>query len=195
MLESDKKIVRMTSVNDRMRLAFLGWQCRLRQLAVRESEARPTSGMRPDLTVAGQDAGAVTVVITPNEPAVSTDEFRHIIKRTHDPRERYQAALRYLQSSHFQDPRMFDDRLTAVFAIDAELPKTLSGRSDCLLAFEQFSQCFWLRCSAELLDVDDQTFQATYWHNALFNPRLPAEVQVLCFEPDWSEARAEPPPI
>ena len=192
MLLSDDKIVRMASVNDRMRLAFLGWQCRLRQLAVREDEARPTSGMRPTLKVAGQDAGAVTVVITPAEPVVSTDEFRHIVRRTHDPRERYQAALRYLQSSHFQDPRMFDDRLTAVFAIEAELPKTLSGRSDCLLAFEQFSQRYWLPCSAELLDAEDQAFQATYWHNALFNPKLPAAVQVLSFKPDWGEARAEP---
>lgn len=195
MPEPEDKITRMPSMNDSLRQAFLGWQCRLRQLAVRENEARPTTGMRPNLTVADQDAGAITVVITPVEPAISTDEFRHIVRRTHDPRERYQAALRFLQSSHFQDPRHFDDRLTAVFGIEAELPKTLSGRSDCVLAFEQFSQCYWLPCSAELLDAESQAFQATYWHNALFNPRLPAEVQVLGFTPDWSVARAEPSPI
>ena len=195
MLESNDKIVRMQSVNDGLRQAFLGWQCRLRQLAVREGEARPTEGMRPNLTVAGQDAGAVTVVITPLEPKTSTDEFRHIVRRTHDPRERYEAALRYLQSSHFQDPRHFDDRLTAIFAIEAELPQMLSGRDDCVLEFEQFSQRYWLTCSAELLDADDQAFQATYWHNALFNPKLPAEVQVLSFKPDWSKARAEPSPV
>ncbi len=195
MIETSDKVIQMQSVSDRMRLAFLGWQCRLRQLAVRDNEARPGDGMRPNLTVAGQDAGAITVVITPIEPATSTAEFRHIARRTHDPRERYQAALRYLQSSHFQDPRQFDDRLTAIFAIEAELPKMLSGRSDCVLAFEQFSQRFWLTCSAELLDDDDQAFQATYWHNALFNPKLPAKVQILSFKPDWSEARAEPSPI
>ena len=178
-----------------MRQAFLGWQCRLRQLAVREDEARPASGMRPNLSVAGQDAGAITVVITPIDPRISTDEFRHIARRTHDPRERYQAALRYLQSSHFQDPRQFDDRLTAIFGIESELPKMISGRSDCVLAFEQFSQRYRLSCSAELLDDDDQAFQATYWHNALFNPGLPAKVQILGFKPDWSEARADPSPI
>ena len=115
MSEYDDKIVRMQSVNDGLRQAFLGWQCRLRQLAVREGEARPTDGMRPNLMVAGQDAGSITVVITPIEPRTSTAEFRHIAKRTHDPKERYEAALRYLQSSHFQDPRQFDDRLTAIF--------------------------------------------------------------------------------
>lgn len=189
MIEPDDKIVRMKSADDRLCLAFFGWQCRLRQLAVREGEARPTAGMRPNLTVAGQDAGEITVVIIPAEPEESTQEFRHIVRRTQDPRERYQAALRYLQSSHFQDPAHFDDRLTALFGVEAELPNLVSGRSDCVLAFEQFSQRYRLPCSAERLDVEDPAFQATYWHNALFNPSLPALVQVLSFKPNWSNAR------
>ncbi|MGI9500973.1 MAG: hypothetical protein ACR2P3_13120 [Geminicoccaceae bacterium] len=185
----------MKPAADQLRLAFLGWQCRLRQLAVREEDARPTAGMRPRLTVAGQDAGVMTVVITPVEPAASTDEFRHIVRRTHDPRERYQAALRYLQSAYFQNPARFDDRLTAVFGVEAELPARISGRSDCVLAFEQFSQRYRLNCSAELLNSRDPAFQATYWHNALFNPSLPASVKVVSFKPDWSEAFAEPSPL
>ena len=195
MSDSDHKVLPMKLAGDRLRLAFLGWQCRLRQLAVREGEARPTPGMRPSLSVAGQDAGAITVVLVPAAPETSTREFRHIVRRTHDPRERYQAALRYLQSSHFQDPSAFDDRLTALFAVDAELPGLLAGRSDCVLAFEQFNQRFRLSCSAERLDAEDQAFQATYWHNALFNPGLPAAVAVLAFTPDWNRAEAEPSPL
>lgn len=185
----------MKPADDRMRLAFLGWQCRLRQLAMRDGEGRPSAGMRPSLEVRGQDAGAVTVVIVPIEPEASTAEFRHIVRRTHDPKERYQAALRHLQSSHFQEPGHFDDRLTAVFGAEAALPGALSGRSDCVLAFEQFSQRYRLTCSAERLDPDDPAFQATYWHNALFNPSLPALVEVVAFAPDWSRALAEPSPI
>ncbi|MEM7041554.1 MAG: hypothetical protein AAF543_01960 [Pseudomonadota bacterium] len=195
MSESEHKILPMKPTGERLRSAFLGWQCRLRQLAVREGEARPTSGMRPSLSVAGQEAGAITVVLVPSAPAISTREFRHIVRRTHDPRERYQAAIRYLQSSHFQDPSAFDDRLTALFAADAELPKLLSGRRDCILAFEQFSQRYRLPCQAERLDVDDEAFQATYWHNALFNPSLPASVDVLAFRADWSRAEADPSPV
>lgn len=195
MPEPDDKIVRMHAMNDRLCQSFLGWQCRLRQLAVREDEARPSSGMRPALEVAGQDAGAITVVLTPIDPTASTDEFRHIVRRTHDPRERYQAALRHLQSSHFQDPTGFDDRLTAVFGAEAELPAMLSGRADCVLAFEQFSQRYRLICSAERLAPEDPAFQATYWHNALFNPSLPAEVQVLRFTPDWPLSGADPSPV
>jgi hypothetical protein len=151
--------------------------------------------MRPSLTVAGQDAGTITVVLIPAEPDESTREFRHIVRRTHDPRERYQAALRYLQAHHFQDPGRFDDRLTAVFSMDANLPALIAGRDDCILTFEQFGQCYQLPCSAERLDQEHSAFQATIWHNALFNPSLPAEVEVLRFVPDWDEALAEPMPV
>lgn len=191
---SDENVVHLQPGEDRLRRAFYGWQCRLRQLAVREQEARPTSGMRPALEVAGQDGGAVTVVIVPAVPEASTIEFRHIVRRTHDPRERYQAALRLLQSTHFQDPTAFDDRLTAVFGAGAELPEKLSGRDDCVLTFEQFSQRYRLPCSAELLDPGHPAFQATYWHNALFNPSLPADVRILSFKPNWSRADADPSP-
>ena len=68
MPEPDDKIIRMQSVNEGLRQAFLGWQCRLRQLAVRENEARPSPGMRPALEVASQNAGAITVVLTPIDP-------------------------------------------------------------------------------------------------------------------------------
>ena len=73
MSDSSDKIVRMKPVSERFRLAFLGWQCRLRQLAMREEEARPTAGMRPSLTVAGQDAGRITVVVTPAERILAID--------------------------------------------------------------------------------------------------------------------------
>jgi len=117
-----------------------------------------------------------------------------MVRRTHDPKERYDAALRYLQSAHFQDPTNFDDRLTAVFGAEADLPRQLSGRSDCVLRFEQFNQRYWLTCEAVRLDPESPAFEATYWHNALFNPSLPAEVQIVSFTPDWSLARAEPLP-
>ncbi len=195
MTEPDDNIIAMRPPSERLRLAFLGWQCRLRQLAVRENEARPSAGMRPRLTVAGQDAGSITVVLVPAEPDESTLEFQHIVRRTHDPRERYQAALRYLRAHHFQDPARFDDRLTAVFGTGAELPALIAGRDDCLLTFDQFGQRYQLPCSAERLDQEEHAFQATIWHNALFNPSLPAKVEVLRFKPDWNEALAEPMPV
>jgi len=174
--------------------AFLGWQCRLRQLSVRNDEGHPSPGMRPTLLVAGQDAGKITVVIVKRDSDRWTLEFQHIVKRTHDPKERFDAALRYFQSSYYQEPTSFDDRLTAVFGMAATIPKQIAGRTDCSLAFEQFRQTYRLPCKADLLDVNDPSFQATYWHNALFNPALPAGVQIIRFCPDWRDAHADPAP-
>jgi len=189
------KVISMKPSDDRMRLAFLGWQCRLRQLAVRELGARPSAGMQPGLTVAGQDLGRITMLITPIDPLPSTLEFRHIVRRTHDPQERYKTALRYLQASFFQDPKAFDDGLTALFSIESELPAALNGRDDCGLAFEQFNQRYSLTSTAVCLEKDDTAYQATYWHNALFNAGLPAEVAVIRFRPDWTTATADPSPL
>ena len=33
------------------------------------------------------------------------------------------------------------------------------------------------------LNQDDELFQATYWHNRLFNPTLPGQVRILEFIP------------
>jgi hypothetical protein len=33
------------------------------------------------------------------------------------------------------------------------------------------------------LNEGDERFQATYWHNRLFNPTLPGNVRVLGFNP------------
>lgn len=195
MSEPNDNIVRMKATGDLLRSGFLGWQCRLRQLSVREAEARPSPGMRPLLTVAGQAVGQITVVLTRLQPEDSTAEFRHIVRRTHDPKERFQAALHYLQAAYYQDPSGFDDQSTAVFGIDAELPSQIGGRGDCMLDFEQFSQRYRLICSAELLDPGDPAYQATYWHNALFNPGLPARVQIVGFRPDWQQCQADPPPV
>lgn len=177
-----------------LRNGFIGWQCRLRQLSVRDAEARPTSGMRPRLTVAGQEIDPITVVITKLEPEISTAEFRHLVRKTRDPRERYQSALRFLQASYYQDPKSFGDLLTAVFSVDAKLPMQIDGRADCILDFEQYSQSYRLTCTARLLHPKDRAFQATYWHNALFNASLPSLVQVIGFRPDWRTALAEPSP-
>lgn len=177
-----------------IRHAFLGWQCRLRQLSMRNDDGRPSAGMTPTLHVAGQEVDRISVVMHKIESQASTSEFQHIVKRTHDPKERFEAALKYFQSSYYQDPKSFDDRLTALFSIDAELPKQINGRDDCSLRFEQFNQIYRISCLAGLLDANDDIYQSTYWHNRLFNPSLPANVQILAFRPDWTGTMAEPMP-
>ena len=73
-----------------MKRAFLGWQCRLRQIAVREEDGRPTPGMRPqfDFSEDGQFANAITVLIVRVDAFADASQFRHLVLRSQDPAER-----------------------------------------------------------------------------------------------------------
>lgn len=182
--------------SERLKQHFLGWQCRLRQIAMRKDGGRPSSGMRPRLlsTDGRELSPGLAILIVPEAPRESTEFFRFQIQKTHDPRQVYEKGLTYLQATHFQKPKSFSDRLTALFNTGAELPAHLLNDGHCILEFAQFSQGYRLVCKVEALENGDDAAQATIWHNRLFNPNLPAEIQVLAFQPDWNASAADPAP-
>src|SRR4029077_17905995 len=74
---------------------FVGWQCRIRQLAARQEGGRPSPGMRPRVLNRNEEelsAGIVTLIVE-SEPAHSTQLFRYQYLRTHDPVELYDSML------------------------------------------------------------------------------------------------------
>ncbi len=162
---------------------------------MRQDGGRPSAGMRP--AVISPDGGrldeAITVLIVPRDPAESTGLFRHQVRRTHDPALRHQRALEILSATFYQHPESFSDVLTALFATDSSLAATLTVAGRCVLEFSQFSQAYRMACAVGTAAAGDPIYEATYWHNALFNPSLPGAVSVLTFSPDWSEVRADPP--
>ena len=191
----ESRVVNLEAAQVALRDAFLGWQCRLRQLAVRQAGGRPTSGMRPEVSLAGpgEPLGAITLLVVKAEPAEATAQFKHMARKTHDPAERLQSALKHLQAAYYQHPRDFSDVMTALFGPESGTAARLATAGACRLAFEQYQQRYEIPCSVRRLAEREAAFQATYWHNALFNPRLPAGVEILAFSPDWAHASAEPP--
>ncbi len=187
-------VVRLEAAQTALRDSFLGWQCRLRQMAVRQAGGRPTSGMRPEVRLAEADTplGAITTLIVRREPREATAQFRHMVRKTQDPAERHDAALETLAAAYYQRPQEFSDELTALFGPAPGLADQLLAAGRCVLDFEQYSQRYRLPCAARNLGEDEPAFQATYWHNALFNPALPGGLRVLGFQPDWARAEAEP---
>ncbi len=191
---AEATVVRLEAAQAALRDHFLGWQCRLRQMAVRQAGGRPTSGMRPEVRFAEADQplGAITTLIVRREPHEATAQFRHLVRKTQDPAERYDAALETLAAAYYQRPQAFSDELTALFGPASDLADQLLAAGHCVLDFEQYSQRYRLPCAARNLGQDEPAFQATYWHNALFNPALPGGLRVLAFQPDWARAEAEP---
>jgi hypothetical protein len=170
------------------RREFLGWQCRLRQLSVRQADGRPTSGMTPDVSLPGDGAGIGQIIVLIRKKASGevTARIQHMVRKTRDPAERRESALRFLAEAYYQRPEEFSDELTALFGPRSEMVDRLLEAGRCELGFAQFEKRYRLTCRVRRLAATDPGFEFTYWHNSLFNPAIPGDVQVLAFQPDWS---------
>ena len=97
---------------------FIGWQCRVRQYAMRNGDGRPTSGMRPDVLLEdGKEvASAVTLLLVPVQLQDSIRQFRFMALKTQDPQERYKKAMQLLSSTFYQNVENFSGLMTGVFS-------------------------------------------------------------------------------
>ena len=193
-MQVDSNVLRLDRANEQMRDRFLGWQCRVRQISMRSHDGRPTDGMTPLVSATDEDAPVsriVTVICRRSEHSV-TMELRHLARRTHDPAERRENALKFLAERYYQSWREFSDVLTASFPPGSETAATMLEHRECRLAFEQFSQRFDVHCTVRRLSRNNPLREATFWHNLLFNPRLSADCIILGFEPNWSKSEATP---
>lgn len=179
--------------NNELKEQFLRWQCRVRQIAMREQHGRPDDAVTPSLTVEGdgEPMGHIITVMSKRGAHSHTPEFKHMVKRTNDPAQRREKAIEYLSSSYFQHINEFSDSLTSTFLPNSLGAKRIVDSGVCTLNFEAYNQRFTLQCSVKRLREDHGLFQATYWHNMLFNPELHPETEVLEFIPDWDMSSSE----
>lgn len=180
---------------DAMRERFFGWQCRVRQIAMRESEGRPSPAMRPSLYSSDGallSDGIITLIVR-GAPEESTEYFKFQLQKYHDPKEVRDKALQYLQATHYHGSERFSDQLTALFGETSELADKLVEDKKCVLTFSEFSQGYRLECDVELLEIGDRFHAATLWHNRIFNPHTSDSVKVLSFKPDWTKSEEVKP--
>src|SRR5215468_7603593 len=97
-------VIRTDPAAAALREEFIAWQCRLRQLAVRQAGGRPSAGMRPRILAPGGEeiVDAATVLVVRRDPQASTAQFRFQVLKTQDPAERYEKALEMLAADYFQ---------------------------------------------------------------------------------------------
>lgn len=188
--DHDPKIAILVPAHRALRRAFVGWQCRSRQMSVRRAGGRPDAAMRPRVLVppADADAGRIVVLIRKNDSPDVTQRLRHLVRRTQDPADRRASALEFLASAYYQQPDTFSDEMTALFAPASRLADDLLQATRCTLAFEHPAESYRLAVRIAELAPADEAFQFTFWHNSLFNPALPGDVRVLALRPDWSRS-------
>lgn len=162
---------------------FIGWQCRIRQHVVRKQEGRPSAGMRPDLYINGELISPITINLMKKDASDVTAEFQFIHRKTQDPKARYENGLKILCEYYYQRTDEFEHEMSAIFSLDSELAMKIVACDEVELRFDQSSQGYRLTCNPRIIAVGDEKYEATYWHNALFNPNMPGKVLVLGFSP------------
>ena len=176
---------------------FIGWQCRVRELALRSEEGRPNGGMRPKIALKNGKVvfPAATLLIIPEHPDQIIRQLRFMALKTQDPKERYTKALQLLAARFYQKTEDFSGAMAGIFPRSSQEVEILDKNQYCVMTFDYQQQTFKIPCHVCKASKNDSVYEFTYWHNYLFNPNLSPEVIVLQFKPDWSETFSEPTPI
>ena len=156
---------------------------------MRDDGGQPSKGMQPSVWIAGGNKliDAMNILLVPGDPMESTAFFKFQTKKSNDPKDVMEKGLQYLQSTFYHDAPSFNDEMTALFSPNSETVATLLETEQCLLVFEQFNQSFKLVCTVRELGVDEINWQATYWHNLMFNPAVPGNSRIIGFTPFWEK--------
>ena len=177
-----------------LRDAFLRWQCRVRQISMRETFGRPDGAIKPRLTLNtdSEPIGDIITVLSRTQSYSKTPEIRHMVQSIFDPSQRREKAIQFFSEIYYQKFLQFSDTLTAAFSPNSPVAEAICAAKASSLTFENYGQRFDLDCSVSTLTKNNPLFQATWWHNKLFNPHLLPGTVILGFEPDWSRSSAEP---
>ena len=177
-----------------LRLAFLRWQCRVRQISMRESAGRPDDAITPALHLPGEDEalGHIITVLNKSPGYSVTPEMLHMAKKTNDPAQRREAALTFFSATYYQKAGEFSDILTATFPPESPGAAKIRGAEKVDLHFDAYAQKFTLNCKVWRLAEHNPLHQATMAHNKLFNSAVPPGTEVLGFEPIWDKSSSEP---
>ncbi len=173
-----------------LREEFLKWQCRLRQIIVRENGGKPDHSIMPVVhsETGTWDPFQVITVLCRNLQHSVTPEMHHMVKSTNDPFQVRDKAIKFFSERYYQQFDRFSDTLTATFEENSIRYGDLMQSKTCILRFEAFNKRYALTCKLEEFPVSDYFWQATYWHNLLFNPNLSPAIKVLGFSPDWERS-------
>ena len=178
-----------------MRDAFLGWQCRARQMMMRDNGGKPTDAVMPAVTLAGESEpmGHIITVMSKIAAHGVRPELVHMAKRTPDTAKWRADALTFFSATYYQKAKEFSDILTATFQPGSEGAAAMRGAQHLTLTYEAYGQRYDVACRVWKLARKNPLYAATVAHNRLFNPALHPETEVLGFEPDWDASTAEPP--
>ena len=177
-----------------LRMAFLKWQCRVRQMMMRDNLGRPDDSITPALFLPGEEEplGHIITLLNKSPSYAVTPELLHMAQKTNDPAQRRDQAIRFFSATYYQKAGEFSDILTATFPPGSPGAAMIREAETVRLRFDAYQQVFDLDCRVWRLGPQNPLHQATLAHNRLFNPALPHDTEVLGFEPNWDGSTSVP---
>ena len=170
---------------------FVVWQCSLRQRNFRMFNGKPSEGINALIldNKSNKEIASLRSVLIEKNPLNTAKMFEFMIKKTHDPEERFSKALKFFSSDYYNTPKNFDGSFSATFSYQSIIAKKILKKKKCNVQFFEGNIGFNFTASVFKLNKKNSRWLYTFWHNTFFNPGLNDEIDILYFCPDKLEQK------
>ena len=167
---------------------FVVWQCSLRQRNFRMFGGRPSEGTSALLLNLKTNIEILTIksVLIEKNCLNTAKMFEFMIKKTHDPEERFSRVVKFFASEYYSNPEIFDGSFTAAFPENSEIVKKILKKKKCIVDFFERDTGFYFPVNIYKLKKSDPKWLYTFYHNSFFNPALHNNINILYFRPEKS---------
>ena len=164
---------------------FVTWQCSLRQRNFRMFGGKPSEGTIASIydQKTNEEIADLRSVLIEKKCLNTAKMFEFMIKKTHDPEERFDKAVKFFASEYYNTPKNFDGSFTATFSYKSDLAKKILKKKKCNVQFFERDTGFNFNVSVSKLNKTNMKWMYTFWHNSFFNPVLNEDIDILYFNP------------
>lgn len=165
---------------------FVVWQCSLRQRNFRMFGGKPSNGtsvLLLDLKT-NSKISMIRSVLIEKDCLNTAKMFEFMIKKTHDPKERFSKAVKFFALEYYNTPENFDGSFTATFPFNSNLVKKILKNKKCTVEFFERDTGFCFPVYISLLKKTDTKWKYTFLHNSFFNSELNNNIDILYFSPE-----------
>ena len=167
---------------------FVVWQCSLRQRNFRMFSGKPSEGTTALIldNKSNKEIASLRSVLIEKNSLNTAKMFEFMIKKTHDPEERFSKAVNFFAYDYYNAPNNFDGSFTATFSYKSDLVKKILKKKKYNVQFFERDTGFNFNVSVSKLNRTDAKWMYTFWHNSFFNPGLNENIDILYFNPSKS---------
>jgi len=171
----------LSMIND-----FVNWQCLLRQRNFRKFSGKPSEGTIATIYDKNSNDEIINLrsVLIEKDTANSAKMFEFMVKKTHDPEERFLKAVKYFSSEYFENSKIFDGSFSATFPNNSKLVKSLLKKRKLNVNFFESTNGFNFTVNVKKLKKNNPIWKFTFYHNCFFNTSLDENIEILFFKPN-----------